>query len=151
MKWIWLKTLVNDFQEFVGDETINVAIGTLLASAMTPFVESLVKDIFLPPIGLLLRRESNELQSLPDRFILLSKGDKGGPYRSLKHAQDDGATTINYGRFLSQSLTLVTITISAFIAVTAVNRIRKLKFLKQFGNYQQFNGYNVPRLTHLKR
>lgn len=63
----------------------------IVGTALDAVVNSLVKDILMPPIRLVLGHV--DFSSL---YIDLS----GTSHASLKAAQDAGAATINYGLFL---------------------------------------------------
>ena len=74
----------------------------------------------MPPIGLLLGKAD-----LPNQYLILSEGEKGGPYKTLKEAQEDGAVTINYGRLANRGISLIVILAVAFGIVKLLNSIRK--------------------------
>ena len=80
-----------------------LALAVVVGTALAAVVNSLVKDIIMPPIGLALGRVT-----FNDLFIDLS----GKGYPSLKAAQDAGAATINYGVFIN---TIITFVIVAFV------------------------------------
>src|SRR5207244_13484692 len=79
------------------------ALAFIIGVALAAVVNSLVKDIIMPPVGLLLGGvDFNNL------FIDLS----GKHPASLKAAQDAGLATINYGVFI---ITVITFIIVAFV------------------------------------
>jgi len=60
----------------------------------TAVVTSLVSDVLLPPLSILLPLNKN----LEEKFAVLKPGPgKGGPYNTLKQAQEDGAVVMAYG------------------------------------------------------
>ena len=80
-----------------------LALAFILGVALAAVVNSLVKDIIMPPVGLLLGGvDFNNL------FIDLS----GKHPASLKAAQDAGLATINYGVFI---ITVISFIIVAFV------------------------------------
>jgi large conductance mechanosensitive channel len=87
----------------VKSNALALALAVILGLALAAVVNSLVKDIIMPPVGLLLGNV--DFQNL---FIDLS--GKGHP--TLKAAQDAGAATINIGVFVN---TLITFAIVAFV------------------------------------
>jgi large conductance mechanosensitive channel len=93
-----------EFRAFmVKSNALALALAVILGLALAAVVNSLVKDIIMPPIGLALGKvDFNNL------FIDLS----GKGYPSLKAAQDAGAATINYGVFIN---TIITFVIVAFV------------------------------------
>src|SRR5512146_541147 len=106
-----------EFKEFImRGNVMDLAVGIVIGAAFGAIVTSLVKDIIMPPIGLLLGKIN-----FTDLFINLS----GTPYASLKAAQDAGAATINYGVFLTTIINFIIVAIAIFFVVKAVNRMRK--------------------------
>ena len=69
-----------------------LALAVVLGSALGAVVSSLVKDVIMPPVGLILGKVD---------FANLYLNLSGGSYPTLKAAQDAGAATINYGLFLN--------------------------------------------------
>jgi len=106
-----------EFKEFVSKGSLlDMAIGIILGLAFGAIIGSLVKDIIMPPIGLLLGKvDFNNL------FISLD----GKGYASLKAAQDAGAPTINYGTFINTIIIFLITAFIVFLIVRAVNRMRK--------------------------
>src|SRR5512146_3218434 len=106
-----------EFKEFImRGNVMDLAVGIVIGAAFGAIVNSLVKDIIMPPIGLLLGKIN-----FTDLFINLS----GTPYSSLKAAQDAGAATINYGLFINTIINFIIVGLAIFFVVKAVNRTRK--------------------------
>src|SRR5438874_12489948 len=83
-----------------------LALAFILGVALAAVVNSLVKDIIMPPVGLLLGGlDFNNL------FIDLS----GKHPASLKVAQDAGLATINYGVFLNTVITFIIVAFVVFL------------------------------------
>ena len=83
-----------------------LAIAFILGVALSAVVESLVKDIIMPPIGLLLGGVD-----FANMFIDLS----GKGYKTLAQAKDAGAATINYGLFINSVITFIVIAFVVFL------------------------------------
>ncbi len=106
-----------EFKEFIlRGNVMDLAVGIVIGAAFGAIVTSLVKDIIMPPIGLLLGKIN-----FTDLFINLS----GTAYPSLKAAQDAGAATINYGVFINTIINFIIVAIAIFFVVKGVNRLRK--------------------------
>ena len=75
-----------------------LAFAVVVGVALGAVVNSLVKDILMPPIGLLLGKVD---------FANLYLNLAGGTYPSLKAAQDAGAPVIAYGNFINAVITFV--------------------------------------------
>ena len=75
----------------------------------------LVKDILMPPLGLILGGVN-----FTDLFISLN----GQAYDSLKAAQDAGAPTLNYGLFILATINFLIIAFVIFLIVRTANRLQ---------------------------
>ncbi len=106
-----------EFKEFImRGNVVDLAVGIVIGAAFGAIVNSLVKDIIMPPIGLLLGKIN-----FTDLFINLS----GTPYSSLAAAQQAGAATINYGVFINTIINFIIVAIAIFFVVKGVNSLRK--------------------------
>lgn len=109
--------MLKDFRQFVArGNVIDLAIGVVIGAAFGKVVDSLVKDIVMPPIGLLLKRV--DFNSL---FIDLS----GDHYATLAEAQKAAAPTINYGLFINTLLQFVIVAFAVFLLIRQYNRLRE--------------------------
>lgn len=99
--------MVSEFREFLlKANVLALALAFIVGVALAAVVNSLVKDIIMPPIGLLLGGvDFNNL------FIDLS----GKQYPTLKAAQDAGGATINYGVFISTVITFIVVSFVVFL------------------------------------
>lgn len=88
---------VKDFRNFIErGSAIDMAVGIIVGGVMTSVVNSLVKDIIMPPIGLLVGGVD-----FSQLFVVLSGGVAGVKYPTVAAAQAAGATTMNIGLFLN--------------------------------------------------
>jgi large conductance mechanosensitive channel len=93
-----------EFRAFlVKTNVLVLAIAFILGVAFAAVVSSLVKDIIMPPVGMVLGKVD-----FSNLYLNLS----GGSYASLADAQKAGAATINYGVFIN---TLIAFAIVAFV------------------------------------
>jgi large conductance mechanosensitive channel len=99
--------MFSEFKEFLlKANVLALALAFIVGVALAAVVNSLVKDILMPPVGLLLG--GVDFNSL---YINLS----GGSYPSLKAAQDAGAATINYGVFINTVITFIIVAFVVFL------------------------------------
>jgi large conductance mechanosensitive channel len=113
--------MLKEFREFaMRGNVVDMAIGILIGGAFAPIAQSLVNDVFMPPIGLALGGAD-----FNDLFAVLKPGTPPGPYASLETATAAGAVTINYGRFGNSILTFLVVAFAAFLIVKAINRMRR--------------------------
>lgn len=109
--------MLKEFRDFaMRGNVIDLAIGIIIGAAFTTVVNSLVKDIIMPPIGFAM----NGIDF--SNFFVVLKGDE---YPSLKAAQDAGAVTVNYGVFINACINFLIVAFAVFILVKQVNRLRK--------------------------
>ena len=100
--------MLKDFKTFITrGNVVDLAVGIVIGVAFGAIVNSFVKDIIMPPIGLALGDAD-----FSNLFVVLKEGTIAGPYISLAAAQEAGAITINYGVFIN--------TIISFIILAAV-------------------------------
>lgn len=110
-------SIIGEFKEFaMKGNVLDMAIGIIIGAAFGNIVNSLVKDILMPPLGLLLGRVN-----FTDMFIALN----GLSYPSLAAAQAAGAPTINYGVFINTIINFLIVAIAIFLLVRRVNAMRK--------------------------
>ncbi len=109
--------MLKEFREFaVKGNMLDLAIAVVLGAAFGAIVNSLVKDILMPPLGKLLGGVD-----FADLFIVLG----AGTYPSLKAAKDAGAATINYGVFLNTVINFLLVAAALFFVIKAINAARE--------------------------
>jgi large conductance mechanosensitive channel len=107
---------MDEFKKFImRGNVVDMAVGIIMGSAFGAIVNSLVKDIIMPPVGLLLGRVD-----FANLFINLS-----GNYATLADAQKAGAATLNIGVFLNTVIYFIIVALAVFLLVKQVNRLRK--------------------------
>ncbi len=109
--------MIKEFRDFaVKGNFLDLAVAFILGAAFGSVVTSLVKDVIMPPIGLVLGK-----LDFSNLFITLD----GKAYASLKAAQDAGAPTLNYGLFITTVVNFLIIAFIMFLIVRAVNRMKQ--------------------------
>jgi large conductance mechanosensitive channel len=117
--------MLQDFKAFITrGNMIDMAVGIIIGIAFGLVVNSLVKDIIMPPIGLALGNVD-----FVNLFVVLKEGLTPGPYASLAAAQAAGAVTINYGTFINAVVNLLIIAAVVFFLI--VRPIAKMQALKK--------------------
>ncbi len=94
---------------------LDLAVAVILGGAFGAIVDSLVKDILMPPLGLALKRVN-----FSDLFVSLD----GKSYPSLKAAKDAAAPTVNYGLFIQATITFIIVAFVIFLVLRAAARFR---------------------------
>jgi large conductance mechanosensitive channel len=107
--------MLKEFREFaLKGNVVDMAVGIIIGAAFGKIVASLVKDVIMPPIGMLLGGVdfSNLTYVLKDAV----KGVEG--------AAATPAVTINYGMFIN---TVIDFTIIAFVIFLIIKQMNRLK------------------------
>ena len=110
--------MLKEFREFaMKGNVVDLAVGVVIGAAFGKIVDSLVKDILMPPIGKLLGGVD-----FSNLFLILGGG---GPFPSLKAAQDAGVATLNYGIFINALINFTIIAFALFMVVKAMNQMKR--------------------------
>ncbi|MYL46825.1 large conductance mechanosensitive channel protein MscL [Virgibacillus halodenitrificans] len=109
--------LFKEFRQFTTrGSAIDMGVGMVLGAAFSGFIDSLVTDILLPPIGLLYSKMNFE-----NLYVSLD----GSSYPSLLAAKEAGAVTINYGLFVTAVVRFIIILFAVFVVIRQINRWKK--------------------------
>ena len=105
--------LIAEFKEFaLKGNAVDLAVGVVIGAAFGNVVNSIVKDIIMPPIGLLIGGIDFSELKIP-----------------LKHAMVNGqevaTVTINIGTFVNLVITFLIVAISIFIVIKAMNTLMR--------------------------
>ena len=113
--------MLKEFREFaVRGNVVDMAVGIIIGAAFGKIVDSLVKDLIMPPIGLLLGKVD-----FTNLFVVLKPAAVPGPYLTVEVAQKAGAVTFNYGIFINTMISFVIVAFAVFLLVRAINRLRR--------------------------
>jgi len=113
--------MLKEFREFaVRGNVVDMAVGIIIGAAFGKIVDSLVKDLIMPPIGLMLGKVD-----FSNLFAILREGAQAGPYLSVEAAQKAGAVTFNYGVFINTVISFVIVAFAVFLLIRAINRLKK--------------------------
>ncbi|GLR11323.1 large-conductance mechanosensitive channel [Chitinimonas prasina] len=114
--------MLKEFKEFaMRGNVVDLAVGVIIGGAFGKIVDSLVKDVIMPPIGYVLGNVD-----FSNLFILLKEGTKAaGPYESLKAAQDAGAVTINLGVFFNAVISFTIVAFAVFLLIRTLNKLKR--------------------------
>ena len=105
---------IGEFRAFImRGNVLDLAIGIVVGAAFTSIVNSLVRDLITPLLGLLIG--GIDFSNL---FVTL----KGAHESTLEAAQRAGAVTLNFGLFLNACITFLIISFAVFWVVKAVAR-----------------------------
>ncbi len=106
---------INEFKAFVTrGNVVDLAVGIIIGAAFTSIVNSLVKDIFTPVLGLILGGID-----FSNIFLTL----RGQHAATLADAQRAGAVTMNVGLFLNACIQFLIVSFAIFWLVKALTRL----------------------------
>ena len=118
--------MLKEFREFaIKGNVVDMAVGIIIGAAFGKIVDSLVKDVIMPPIGMILGNVD-----FSNLFAVLKSGSVPGPYPTVEVAQKAGAVTVNYGLFVNNIISFVIVAFAVFLLVRAINRLRKAEEAK---------------------
>ena len=119
-------TLFQEFKTFaMRGNAIDLAVGVVVGAAFSTIVNSLVKDIITPPLGLVLGGIDFS------NFFLTLKGDS---FPTLKAASDAGTVTLNYGLFLNALINFLIVAFALFLVVRQINRLTAPRIVEKPGD-----------------
>ncbi|MCJ7556140.1 MAG: large-conductance mechanosensitive channel protein MscL [Gammaproteobacteria bacterium] len=103
-------SLIKEFKDFaMRGNVVDMAVGIIIGAAFGKIVSSLVKDVIMPPIGVMVGGVD-----FSDLSVVL-----------VKAAGDAAAVTLNYGMFLQTVFDFVIVAFAIFMAIKAMNRMKK--------------------------
>lgn len=107
---------VAEFQAFImRGSVVDLAVGIIIGAAFTSVVNSLVKDLFTPALGLALG--GIDFSNL---FVVLT----GERLPTLDATQKAGAVTLNIGLFLNAVISFLIVSFAIFWVVKALSRFK---------------------------
>ena len=111
--------MLGEFKRFaMRGNVVDMAIGIIIGAAFGKIVDSLVKDLIMPPIGLLLGKVD-----FSNLFVVFKEGAAAGPYISVEAAQKAGAVTFNYGLFINTVISFLIVAFAVFLLIRAMNKL----------------------------
>ncbi|TCS73348.1 large conductance mechanosensitive channel [Sulfuritortus calidifontis] len=110
-------SFIQEFKAFaMRGNVIDLAVGVIIGSAFGKIVDSLVKDIVMPPLGKLLGE-------VDFKQLYINLGDK--TFETLEQAEKAGAPLIKYGAFINALVDFTIIALAIFVAIKAINRLQR--------------------------
>ncbi len=113
--------MLREFKEFaMRGNVIDLAVGVVIGAAFGKIVDSLVKDVIMPPIGLALGKVD-----FSNLFIVMKEGATAGPYATVADAAKAGAVTLNLGLFFNTLISFLIVAFAIFMTVKVINRLKR--------------------------
>ena len=112
--------MLEEFKKFaMRGNVVDMAVGIIIGASFGKIVDSLVKDLIMPPIGLLLGKVD-----FTNLFVVLKHGNPPGPYISIDAANKAGAVTFNYGIFVNTLISFLIVAFAVFLLIRIINRLK---------------------------
>ena len=109
--------MFREFREFIARGSVfDLAVGVVIGAAFARIVDSFVKDILMPPIGM-----ATGGVDFANLFVSLD----GRDFPTLAAAQEAGAPTLNYGLFLNTLIQFLIVGFAVFLMVRQYNRLHR--------------------------
>jgi large conductance mechanosensitive channel len=104
--------IVKEFKEFVmRGNVVDLAVGVVIGAAFGTIITSLVKDVIMPPIGIL----TGKVDFADKKYILVD----ADPLHKVNEV------AIRYGNFLTVVLQFIIVAFCIFLVVKGVNSLKK--------------------------
>jgi large conductance mechanosensitive channel len=117
MRKIW-----EEFKTFaIKGNAVDLAVGVIIGAAFGAIVNSLVKDVIMPPISLL----TGGLDFSNKFVVLRAAKDGAAAFNTPADAAKAGAITWNYGNFISLAINFLIVAGAVFLLVRAINKLRE--------------------------
>jgi large conductance mechanosensitive channel len=109
--------MFKEFKEFaMRGNVVDMAVGIIIGAAFGKIVSSFVKDVIMPPIGMLTGGVD---------FGNLYANLSSTAYESLAAAEEAGAPVIAYGRFINTVIDFVIVAFAIFMAIKVMNKLKR--------------------------
>jgi large conductance mechanosensitive channel len=109
--------MLQEFKKFIArGNVMDMAVGIIMGAAFTAIVNSMVKDLINPVIGVFTGGID-----FAAMYVNLSDED----YETLTAAQEAGAATLNYGIFINAVINFLIVSFVVFMLVRSVNKIKE--------------------------
>ena len=119
-----MSAMWKEFKEFaIKGNAVDLAVGVIIGAAFGSIVSSLVKDIIMPPLGLLTGG-----LDFSNKFIVLRAAKDGATaFNTPADAIKAGAITWNYGNFITLMINFLIVAFAIFLVVRGLNRLKRPK------------------------
>ena len=128
-----MKQFISDFQSFISrGNVIDMAVGVIVGAAFTAIVNSMVKDVINPVLGVLIGS-----QDFSNFFFVLSMPENyTGPmtYDALTKA---GAAVFGYGAFFTAVFHFLLMALVVFSLVRVVSKVRAAAQAKLLAKHEE--------------
>lgn len=112
--------MMQEFREFaVKGNVIDLAVGVIIGGAFGKIVDSVVKDLIMPLVGMVFGK-----LDFSNLFIVLGDIPAGTP-RTLAALQEAGVPVFAYGNFITVAVNFIILAFIIFIMIKQINRLKR--------------------------
>ncbi len=111
---------LGEFKQFaLRGNVIDLAVGVIIGGAFQKIINSVINDLIMPFVGLLTGGTN-----FTDKYVVLKyPKDIVVEYATLTEATEAGATTFNYGAFITEVVNFIILAFVIFLMVKGINRL----------------------------
>ena len=123
--------MLKEFKKFISrGNVMDLAVGVIVGGAFQKIVTSFVNDIIMPFIGLITGGIN-----FNDQFVILKMPEgaevSADMVKTLDEAKAIGATTFNYGAFITTVLDFIIMAFVVFLLVKGINKVKDMTEKKE--------------------
>jgi large conductance mechanosensitive channel len=108
---------VKEFKEFaMRGNVMDMAVGIIIGAAFTTVVNSLVKDVIMPPLGYVTGG-----LDFADKKLMLRQAVKAADGTTIVKPD----VTLNYGLFINAIISFIIVAFAIFLLVKGMNALRR--------------------------
>ena len=112
--------MMQEFREFaVKGNVIDLAVGVIIGGAFGKIVDSVVRDLIMPVVGLVFGK-----LDFSNLFVVLGTVPEGTP-RTLTALQEAGVPVFAYGNFITVAVNFAILAFIIFIMIKQINRLKR--------------------------
>jgi large conductance mechanosensitive channel len=129
---------IKEFTDFaVKGNALDLAVGVIIGAAFGKVVNSIVTDIFMPPLGWAIGGVNfNELQWVIKPAVEAEEG-----------VAAQAAVAIRYGAFIDTVFQFLIIALSVFVAIKFLNKLSSLRDLQELKKLSEIATKATDRVT----
>lgn len=115
--------IIQEFKEFaLKGNALDLAVGVIIGVAFGKVVDSVVKDLFNPPLGYLIGGTD-----FKDLKYVMKDAIAADPVQGIAAMPE---VAIRYGSFIDNCVQFFIVAVSVFVAVRVINRLGSLRSLE---------------------
>ncbi|MBC8730043.1 large conductance mechanosensitive channel protein MscL [Paraburkholderia sp. UCT2] len=116
-------SMIQEFKEFaLKGNVMDLAVGVIIGGAFSTIVNSVVKDLIMPVVG--VATGGLDFSNLFVRLGHIPATYKGNP-ESYKDLQTGGVAVFGYGSFITATINFIILAFIIFLMVKFINKLRK--------------------------